>query len=165
MRPPSVYANPACPAADLCDLLRRLHGPYRVGCRLVMILLSQQGWTATQIADLLGYDPCTVRCWIHCEDDGRGARSAGLTRGSTGLVPCIGSVGRAGRVSSAPPVRRSDLIRAWPRGLIAVLSVVWLVRATDPASKEEDGGPAHPARPRGARHPRGGHPRRYPCRG
>jgi transposase len=28
-----------------------------------------------------------------------------------------------------------------------VLSVVWLVRATDPASKEEDGGPAHPARP------------------
>ncbi|SRR6266487_314840 len=65
MRPPSVYANPACPAADLCDLLRRLHGPYRVGCRLVMILLSQQGWTATQIADLLGYDPCTVRCWIH----------------------------------------------------------------------------------------------------
>jgi alkylation response protein AidB-like acyl-CoA dehydrogenase len=22
--------------------------------------------------------------WVHCEDDGRGARSAGLTRGSTG---------------------------------------------------------------------------------
>src|SRR5215207_1877989 len=62
--------------------------------------------------------------WIHCEDDGRGARSAGLTRGSTGLVPCIGSVGRAGRSSSASPVRRSDLIRAWPTGLIAVLSVV-----------------------------------------
>jgi transposase len=30
-----------------------------------MILLSQQGWTATQVADLLGYDPSTVRRWIH----------------------------------------------------------------------------------------------------
>jgi transposase len=30
-----------------------------------MILLSQQGWTATQIADLLGYAPSTVRRWIH----------------------------------------------------------------------------------------------------
>jgi transposase len=30
-----------------------------------MILLSQQGQTATQIADLLGYDPSTVRRWIH----------------------------------------------------------------------------------------------------
>ena len=61
MRPPSVYANPACPAADLCDLLRRLHGPYRVGCRLVMILLSQQGWTATQIADLLAWSSAQDR--------------------------------------------------------------------------------------------------------
>jgi transposase len=30
-----------------------------------MILLSQQGWTASQIACLLGYDPSTVRRWIH----------------------------------------------------------------------------------------------------
>jgi len=30
-----------------------------------MILLSQQGWPASQIADLLGYDPSTVRRWIH----------------------------------------------------------------------------------------------------
>src|SRR6266498_1639961 len=65
MRPPSVYANPSCPAADPCDLLRLLHGPHRLACRLQMILLSQQGWTATQIADLLGYDPSTVRRWIH----------------------------------------------------------------------------------------------------
>ena len=65
MRPPSVYANPTCPAADPCDLLRLLHGPHRVGCRLVMILLSQQGLPAAQIADLLGYDPSTVRRWIH----------------------------------------------------------------------------------------------------
>jgi transposase len=60
-----VYANPSCPAADPCDLLGLLHGPHRVGCRLVMILLSQQGQTATQIADLLGHDPSTVRRWIH----------------------------------------------------------------------------------------------------
>jgi transposase/transposase-like protein len=60
-----VYANPACPAADPCDLLRLLHGPHRVACRLLMILLSQQGLAAGQIADLLGYDPSTVRRWIH----------------------------------------------------------------------------------------------------
>jgi transposase len=60
-----VYANPACPAADPCDLLGLLHGPHRVGCGLVMILLSQQGLSAAQIADLLGYDSATVRRWIH----------------------------------------------------------------------------------------------------
>jgi transposase len=65
MRPPSVYAKPSCPAADPCDLLRLLHGPHRVACRLLMILLSQQGFAAAQIADLLGYDPATVRRWIH----------------------------------------------------------------------------------------------------
>jgi transposase len=65
MRPPSMYANPSCPAADPCDLLRLLHGPHHVGCRLAMILLSQQDWPATDIADLLGYDPSTVRRWIH----------------------------------------------------------------------------------------------------
>ena len=65
MRPPSVYANPPCPAGCPCDLLGLLHGPHRVGCRLVLLLLSQQGWSATQIADLLGYAPSTVRRWIH----------------------------------------------------------------------------------------------------
>jgi len=65
MRPPSVYANPSCPAGCPCDLLRLLHGPHRTACRLVMILLSQQGFSAAQIADLLGYDPTTVRRWIH----------------------------------------------------------------------------------------------------
>jgi len=65
MRPPSVYANPTCPAGCPCDLLHLLHGPHRIGCRLLMILLSRQGWTATQIAGLLGYDPSTVRRWIH----------------------------------------------------------------------------------------------------
>ena len=65
MRPPSLYANLPCPAGCPCDLLRLLHGPHRVGARLVMILLSCQGWTAVAIAELLGCDPCTVRRWIH----------------------------------------------------------------------------------------------------
>ena len=65
MRPPSLYAKRPCPAGDPCDLLGLLHGPHRVGCRLVMILLSQHGCSAAQIASLLGCDPCTVRRWIH----------------------------------------------------------------------------------------------------
>jgi hypothetical protein len=56
MRPPSVYAKPSCPAHDPCDLLRQLHGPHCIACRLLMILLSQQGLAASHIADLLGYD-------------------------------------------------------------------------------------------------------------
>jgi transposase len=65
MRPPSVYANPACPAGCPCDVARLLHGPHRVATRLVMILLSQRGWPASAIAELLGCDPATVRRWIH----------------------------------------------------------------------------------------------------
>jgi transposase len=60
-----VYAKRSCPAGDPCDLLRLLHGPHRVGLRLVMILLSQHGWTATQVAELVGCDPRTVRRWVH----------------------------------------------------------------------------------------------------
>ena len=65
MRPPSVYANRSCPAGCPCDLLGALHGPHRVGYRLVMILLSAQGWPPPAIAELLGCDPATVRRWVH----------------------------------------------------------------------------------------------------
>ena len=65
MRPPSVYAKRSCPAGDPCDLLGLLHGRHRIGCRLVMILLSQHGWSAVTIAELLGCDPRTVRRWVH----------------------------------------------------------------------------------------------------
>jgi transposase len=65
MRPPSVYANPSCPAGCPCDIARLLHGPHRTGARLVMILLSCQRWPPTAIAELLGCDPATVRRWIH----------------------------------------------------------------------------------------------------
>ena len=65
MRPPSVYANPSCPAGCPCEVARLLYGPHRVGARLVMILLSCQGWPAAAIAELLGCDPATVRRWVH----------------------------------------------------------------------------------------------------
>ena len=65
MRPPSVYANRSCSAGCACDVLRLLHGPHRVGLRLVMILLSRQGWSPTGIAELVGCDPRTVRRWVH----------------------------------------------------------------------------------------------------
>jgi hypothetical protein len=52
-----VYAKRSCPAGDPCDLLALLHGPHRIGCRLVMILLSHHGWSAATIAELLGCDP------------------------------------------------------------------------------------------------------------
>jgi hypothetical protein len=50
MRPPACTPSDPCPAGDPCDLLSLLHGPHRIGLRLVMILLSQQGWTAVTIA-------------------------------------------------------------------------------------------------------------------
>jgi transposase len=65
MRPPSVYANPAHPHSARADLLRLLHGPHRLACRQIMIVLSLHGWPPTQIAELLGYNPATVRRWIH----------------------------------------------------------------------------------------------------
>jgi transposase len=65
MRPPSVYAKPSCPAGCPCDVVGLLHGPHRVGARLVMILLSHHGLSAATIAGLLGCDPATVRRWIH----------------------------------------------------------------------------------------------------
>jgi transposase len=60
-----VYAKRSCPAGDPCDLLGLLQGQHRVGYRLVMILLSQQGWPAAAIASVLGCDPRTVRRWVH----------------------------------------------------------------------------------------------------
>jgi transposase len=65
MRPPSVYANPTCPAGCPCGLLALLHGPHRVALRLVMLLLSHHGMAAVTIAELLACDPATVRRWIH----------------------------------------------------------------------------------------------------
>jgi transposase len=136
MRPPSVYAKPSCPADDPCQVLRLLHGPHRVASRLLMILLSQQDWTATQIADLLGYDPCTVRRWIHryhqhgasaLADRPRGGRprlgSPTLGRRIRRLLrqPKAWTIGRLWQAAGRPPIslrtlhRRVREVAAWRR--------------------------------------------------
>jgi transposase len=84
-----VYAKRSCPAGDPCDLLGLLQGPHRVGYRLVMILLSQHGWSAATIASLLGCDPRTVRRWVHRYNQ-TGAHS-------------LGDLPRPGRPRLGPP--------------------------------------------------------------
>jgi transposase len=58
MRPASVFANPS---DSQTQLLALLHGRHRVATRMIMILLSLQGWPPASIAALLGYHPATVR--------------------------------------------------------------------------------------------------------
>jgi Winged helix-turn helix len=89
-----VYANPACPAGDACDVLELLHGPERIGLRLLMLLLSYQRWTPTAIAELLGCDQTTVRRWIH--------------RYNTHGVSGLGDRPRSGRPSGQPAPWRAD---------------------------------------------------------
>jgi transposase len=62
MRPACVFANPSDSQSQILTLL---HGRHRVATRMIMILLSLQGWPPTAIAALLGYHPATVRRWIH----------------------------------------------------------------------------------------------------
>jgi hypothetical protein len=100
MRPPNVYAKRTCPAGDPCDLLGLLHGRHRVGCRLVMILLSQQRWTPTEIAELLGCDPRTVRRWVHRYNQ----------HGTNGLTELTRSVRRLERLSLLRVVGRRGLL-------------------------------------------------------
>jgi hypothetical protein len=62
MRPSTVFANVS--AAE-CDRIRTsLRGRWRVATRALMVLLSLNGWTAVQIAALVGYDSATVRRWL-----------------------------------------------------------------------------------------------------
>ena len=53
MRPAQVFANPS--NEQYHDLVAALHGPWRVATRAVMVLLSADGMTATQISALLHY--------------------------------------------------------------------------------------------------------------
>lgn len=62
MRPSTAFANVS--AAE-CDRIRTsLRGRWRVATRALMVLLSLNGWTAVQIAALVGYDSATVRRWL-----------------------------------------------------------------------------------------------------
>jgi transposase len=62
MRPAHVYASMS--AQQHTELITALHGQWRTATRMVIVVLSAAGWTAPEIADLLHYDPKTVRTWI-----------------------------------------------------------------------------------------------------
>lgn len=64
MRPAHVYAdlNPC----QHHELVTALHRQWRVAARIVIVLLSASGMSAPEIAELLHYDPATVRRWITC---------------------------------------------------------------------------------------------------
>jgi transposase len=102
----------------------------------MMILLSQQGMAASQIADLLGYDPSTVRRWIHryhhhgtpgLADRPRSGRprlgSRTLTKRILRLLgqPKAWTIGRLWRAAGRPPMslrtlhRRVGEVAAWRR--------------------------------------------------
>jgi transposase len=62
MRPTYVYASMS--AQQHTELITALHGQWRTATRMVMVVLSAAGMSASEIADLLHYDPKTVRTWI-----------------------------------------------------------------------------------------------------
>jgi transposase len=62
MRPAHIYAN--LTPAQHHDLITALHGRWRIAARIVMIVLSASGMNAPEIAELLHYNPVTVRRWI-----------------------------------------------------------------------------------------------------
>jgi hypothetical protein len=62
MRPAHVYASMS--NEQHTELIAALHGPWRNATRIMMVVLSAAGWSASEIADLRRYDPKTVRTWI-----------------------------------------------------------------------------------------------------
>jgi hypothetical protein len=66
MRPAHVYARTS--AEQHTALIHALHHEWRTATRLVMVVLSAAGWSASEIADLLAYNPKTVRAWIARHD-------------------------------------------------------------------------------------------------
>ena len=62
MRPAHVYAKLS--DQQYHELVAVLHQQWRVPTRAMMVLLSAGGMSPAGIADLLHYDPRTVRRWI-----------------------------------------------------------------------------------------------------
>jgi transposase len=62
MRPAHVYAR--MPAEQHTELITALHGPWRTATRMVIVVLSAAGMSPSEIAEVLHYDPATVRRWI-----------------------------------------------------------------------------------------------------
>jgi hypothetical protein len=120
MRPPSVYAKPSCPAGCACDVARMLFGPHRVAARLVMILLSCQRWPPAAIAELLGCDPATVRCWIHRYN----------THGPAGLSDRP----RAGRPRRGSPRLGQRILRLLVQPMAWTIPRLWSPLAVPPSA-------------------------------
>jgi hypothetical protein len=55
MRPAHVYARAS--AEQHTALIHALHHEWRTATRMVMVVLSAASWSASEIADLLVYDP------------------------------------------------------------------------------------------------------------
>jgi transposase-like protein len=63
MRPVCVFTDvPVGVRAQIMDLL---HGRWRTATRLIMVVLSADGMSPAEIADLFDYNPATVRRWLH----------------------------------------------------------------------------------------------------
>lgn len=62
MRPAHIYAH--LTPEQHHGLITALHRQWRVAARIMMILLSATGMSASDIAELLHYNPVTVRRWI-----------------------------------------------------------------------------------------------------
>src|SRR5215216_4834856 len=86
MRPPSVYANPRCPAGCPCDLLGLLHGPHRLGLRLVLILLAHPACQP----------PPSLACWAAIRRRCAAGSTVTTPTAPTGLPTGHGRVGLAG---------------------------------------------------------------------
>ena len=83
MRPAHVYASMS--AQQHTELITALHGPWRNATRIMMVVLSAAGWSASEIADLLHYDPKTVRAWI-ARHHAEGLLLAGMIIGALGVL-------------------------------------------------------------------------------
>jgi transposase len=63
MRPACVFAD--IPVGVRAQIMHLLHGRWRTATRLIMVVLSAAGFSPAEIADLLDYNPATVRRWLH----------------------------------------------------------------------------------------------------
>jgi transposase len=63
MRPVCVFTD--VPVHARAQIMALLHGPWRTATRLLMVMLSADGMSPAEIADLLDYHPATVRHWLH----------------------------------------------------------------------------------------------------
>ena len=95
MRPVSVFAN--AQASEIEQLQAALRGQWRQAARAVMVLLSLRGLPPSQIAELMGCHPATVRRWVgRFNDEGL----AGLADRPRSGRPRLGGRRLAGRIAA-----------------------------------------------------------------